>query len=112
MVTDGTLDEDTRRYPRIVAPGNVRATIRDADGHEHEVGVADISAGGAGLVVDGAFGNSDFVNLHMEGVGDIPARVARRFAEGIGIEFQISEKEREAMKDELLAFRKAAAGKF
>ena len=109
-MTDGNSD-DTRRYPRVAVPGSYRATIRGEDGLERDAAVTDISAGGAGLIVDGLFGNSAFVELHMEGVGDFPARVAREFAQGIGIEFQISEKERNAMKDELLAFRKTVAAR-
>ncbi|MBT3304932.1 MAG: PilZ domain-containing protein [Alphaproteobacteria bacterium] len=103
------VSDNARRYPREMVPGNLRATIKDENGHEQEAAVADISVGGAGLVVDGLFGNSAFVELHMDGVGTIPGRVARQFAQGIGVEFDISEKEREAMKEELLAFRKAVS---
>ena len=104
-------DEDIRRYARVAVPGNLHATLKDAKGREQEVAVTDISAGGAGLVVDGQFGNSDFVELHMDGFGNVPSRVKRQFAKGIGVEFEISEKERDAMKEELLAFRKTVAAK-
>lgn len=103
--------DDIRRYDRIAVPGNFQATLKDEKGREREVGVTDISAGGAGLVVDGQFANSEFIELHMDGFGKVPGKVKRQFAEGIGVEFDISEKEREAMKDELLAFRKTVAAK-
>jgi hypothetical protein len=110
MVSDNSGDE-TRRYDRIAVPGNYQATLKDQQGREQKVGVTDISAGGAGLVVDGQFGNSSFVELHMDGFGRVPAKVKRQFAEGIGVEFDLNEKEREAMKEELLAFRKSVAAK-
>ena len=103
--------DDIRRYDRIVVPGNFQATLKDDKGNEQKVDVTDISAGGAGLVVDEQFGNSTFVELHMDGFGKVPAQVKRQFAEGIGVEFDISEKEREAMQEELLAFRKTLAAK-
>ncbi|NQV83288.1 MAG: PilZ domain-containing protein [Rhodospirillales bacterium] len=103
------ISDNTRRYPREMVPRNLRATITDENGQKQEAAISDISAGGAGLVVDGLFGNSAFVELHMDGIGTIPSRVARQFAQGIGVEFEISEKEREAMKDELLAFRKTVS---
>ena len=47
----------------------------------------------------------------MDGFGKVPVKVKRQFAEGIGVEFDINEKEREAMKEELLAFRKSVVAK-
>ncbi|MCH7937494.1 MAG: PilZ domain-containing protein [Proteobacteria bacterium] len=96
---------DQRRYQRMEMPEHVKATITGEDGVEHEVTVKDISAGGAGLIVDGAFENDDFVELHMEGYGKIPARVKREFLEGIGVEFELGEPEKDDMEDELKKFR-------
>ena len=56
--------------------------------------VRDISAGGAGLIVSGTFHNEAFVDLHMEGFGRVSARIARKFVQGIGVEFNLNEKER------------------
>ncbi len=104
---------DHRRHARMNLPKNTRATLKGEDGTMHEVQVQDISAGGAGLMVDGAFENASFVELHMEGLGGIKARVARNFVEGIGIEFDISEPQQKDMEEELRAFRKTVAkGKF
>ena len=62
-------------------------------------------------MVDGQFANNEFIELHMDGFGKVPVKVKRQFAEGIGVEFDINEKEREAMKEELLAFRKSVVAK-
>ncbi len=98
-----------RRHARTELPKNTRAVLRNADGSEQDVDVLDISAGGAGLLVSDTFENDAFVELHMEGLGSIKARVARDFVEGIGVEFDLAEPERKKMEDELLAFRKAVA---
>ena len=98
-----------RRHARKELPKNTRAVLRSADGSEQDVDVLDISAGGAGLLVSDTFENNAFVELHMEGLGKLPARVRRDFVEGIGIEFDLGEKEKKEMEEELLAFRKAVA---
>ena len=98
-----------RRHARMELPKNTRAVLRNADGSEQDVDVLDISAGGAGLLVSDTFENNAFVELHMEGLGSIKARVARDFVEGIGVEFDLTGPERKKMEDELLAFRKAVA---
>ena len=90
-------------------PHNFRAALTGDDGTTHEVGVQDISASGAGLVVDGVFENASFVELHMEGLGNIEAHVARDFAGGIGVEFDLSERHKKEMEAELRAFRKTIA---
>ena len=98
-----------RRHARMELPTNTRAVLRNADGSEQNVDVLDISAGGAGLLVSDTFENDAFVELHMEGMGSIKARVRRDFIEGIGVEFDLTGPERKKMEDELLAFRKAVA---
>lgn len=104
---------DNRRHARMGMPKNTRATLQGPDGSTHDVGVQDISSGGAGLLVDGVFENASFVELHMEGLGSIKAHVARDFAGGIGVEFELSEKERLEKEEEIRAFRKTVAqGKF
>ncbi len=100
---------DQRRYQRTEVPEHVKATIIGEDGVEHDVTVKDLSGGGAGLIVDGSFENDDFVELHMEGYGKIPARVRREFIEGIGVEFELDEPEKNDMDEELKKFRLAVA---
>ena len=100
---------DQRRYQRTEVPEHVKATIIGEDGVEHDVTVKDLSGGGAGLIVDGSFENDDFVELHMEGYGKIPARVRLEFIEGIGVEFELDEPEKNDMDEELKKFRLAVA---
>ena len=47
----------------------------------------------------------------MEGYGKIPARVAREFFAGIGVEFELDEPEKNDMKEELKKFRLSVARK-
>ena len=90
-------------------PEHTKATIIGEDGVEHEVTVKDNSAGGAGLIVDGPFENDAFVELHMNGYGKIPARVTREFVEGIGVEFELGEPEKNGREEELKKFRLTVA---
>ncbi len=96
-----------RRNERLTVEEKLRAVITAEDGTTTEAFVQDISAGGAALVVGPNFFNETFVDLHMEGIGRVNARVARKFQQGIGVEFNINEKERQAMQEELKKFRKA-----
>ena len=98
---------DVRRHPRLLVENEFPATVTDADGNTADAVVRDISAGGAGLIVCGTFHNEAFVDLHMEGFGRVSARVARKFAQGIGVEFNLDERERAELKEELARFRKA-----
>jgi len=99
-----------RRHQRLTVEEKLRAVITKADGTKTEAVVQDISAGGAGLVVGANFHNETFVDLHMEGIGKVNARVARQFAQGIGVEFNVNEKARAEVKKELIKFRRAGGG--
>jgi hypothetical protein len=99
---------DQHRHARTNLPGNFRAALKGEDGTTYEVGVQDISAD-ARLLVDGVFENASFVELHMEGLGRINAHVARDFAGGIGVEFDLSGRHKKEMEAELKAFRKTVA---
>ncbi len=100
---------NNRRHARTELPKNTRAVLKSADGTEQDVDILDISAGGAGLLVSETFENNAFVELHMEGMGSIKARVKRDFVEGIGVEFDLAGADRKKMEEEILAFRKAVA---
>ncbi len=100
---------DQRRHQRLEVREPFKATIIGEDGVEQNATVMDISAGGAGLAVDGPFENNAFVELHMEGYGKIPARVKREFLEGIGVEFELRGPEKNDMEEELKKFRLAVA---
>ena len=100
---------DQHRHARTNLPGTFRAALKGEDGTTYEVGVQNISATGAALLVDGVFENASFVELHMEGLGSINAHVARDFAGGIGVEFDLSGRHKKEMEAELKAFRKTVA---
>ncbi len=102
---------EARRHPRQEVPENVRVTITGEGGEKIEGTVMDISPGGAGLSVNKPIDNNAFVELHMEGMGIVHGRVARNFARGIGVEFDLGERERKDMEEELIEFRKTVARK-
>ncbi len=109
--SDDAPTTDQRRHQRTEIPEHVTATIIGEDGVEHDVTIKDLSGGGAGLIVDGSFENDTFVELHMNGYGKIPARVAREFVEGIGVEFELGVAEKNDMEEELKKFRLSIAQK-
>ena len=63
------------------------------------------------IIGEDSFENDDIVELHVEGYGKIPARVAREFVEGIGVEFELDEPEKNDMEEELKKFRLSVARK-
>jgi hypothetical protein len=107
------LGTEQRRHPRYTVEEKLRAVLTAEDGTTTEAEVRDVSAGGAALLVGTNFYNETFVDLHMEGFGKVNARVARQFREGIGVQFNIGEKDRAAIQEALAQFRKAGGrGKF
>ena len=109
---DEDFPSEQRRHERVELPEGFRATIRGEDGEEREVTVRDISDAGAGLIVDGAFENDSFVELHMEGMGRLHGKVARKFVEGIGVEFDFDDGGgNKEMEEELRKFRISVAQK-
>ena len=109
---DTDTPPEQRRHERVQLPEGFRATIRGEDGEEKEVTVTDLSDSGAGLIVDGMFENDSFVELHMEGMGRIQGKVARKFVEGIGVEFDFGVgRENKEKEEELRKFRLAVAQK-
>jgi len=100
---------DHRRHERLDLPDNTRAVLRNADGVELEVGVNDLSGGGAGLKTETPFDNESFVELHINGMAPISGRVARKFVEGMGVEFDLKDQEKEKMEEEVRKFRLAVA---
>ena len=98
---------NARRHERTSVGGKFRATVTDSTGAKTEAVVLDVSAGGAGLNVQGAFQNDAFVDLHMGTFGTVSGRVARKFVEGIGVEFNMDDAEKKRFNEALIAFRKA-----
>jgi len=106
--SSGTVP-DHRRHERLDLPANTRAILKDANGNELDVGVNDLSGGGAGLHTETPFDNDSFVELHINGMAPISGRVARKFVEGMGVEFDLKDQEKEKMEEEVRKFRLAVA---
>ncbi len=77
-------DRDRRKHERYELKRSVRA---ESAGQEAEGRVRDISASGVALNIDLNLSNNDFVQLHIDTVGDVQGRVARTFEGGIAIAF-------------------------
>lgn len=104
--TSGTVP-DHRRHERLDLPVNTRGILKDANGNQLDVVVNDLSGGGAGLLSETPFDNDSFVELHLNGMAPISGRVARKFVEGMGIEFALKDQEKEKMGEEVRNFRLA-----
>ena len=100
---------DQRRHQRYDLPADTRAIVRDAYGNEHEVGVSDLSGGGAGLLMETPFDNHAFIELHMVGMAPVSGKVRRSYEEGMGVEFDLGDKEKKDMEEEIRKFRLAVA---
>lgn len=105
----GASPPEQRRYKRLDLPADTRAVLKDAGGNELDVGVMDLSGGGAGLSTDVPFENNAFVELHIEGMEPIPGRVARKYDEGMGVEFDLNEPAKKDMEEEIRNFRLTVA---
>ncbi len=77
-------DRDRRKCERYELKKSVRA---ETGGREVEGHVRDISASGVALNIDLNLNNDDFVQLHINNVGDVQGRVTRTFEGGFAVEF-------------------------
>lgn len=98
-----------RRYPRTEISRPFRAAIPDSD-TELKGRTRDVSASGAALVSELNVPNDTFVELHMEGVGDVSARVVRSFEGGFAVAFELDDEERAALEAAIEKFRKESSG--
>ncbi len=89
-----TRDRNRRDHRRYPYGRDVRVV---ADGREHIGHVQDISRGGAALLLNTSIDNNAFVDLHVEGFGRISSQVVRRFDNGVGVEFDLSDDAKAAM---------------
>lgn len=105
-MTDGPtpIDKDQRNYPRYAD----RRRVHGLGGDQFEGETRDISGGGASIYVpqiDSPFANDQFVNLHVEGLGERRARVVREVAgTGYALEFEDDEEEKARIAEELAKF--------
>ncbi len=73
-----------RAHPRYAYGRAARAY---AEGSEIHGTVQDISRGGASLLLNSPLENDAFIQLHVEGVGQVPSKVVRQFEQGVGVQF-------------------------
>ena len=93
-----------RKYQRAEISTPFRAAIAESD-TELKGRTRDVSAGGAALVSGLNLPYDIFVELHMEGVGGVSARVVRSFAGGFAVAFEIDDEERAALEAAIEKFR-------
>jgi len=102
------LTVNARRHARYQLDMPVHAVT---DGGEQRVTVRDISLSGAAIATDKAlFTNDDFVELQVEGHGNISGRVVRQFQGGYAMAFDEDSAEKRELAEEIEKFR-AMAGK-
>ena len=79
-----------RRHPRydVSKPAQVEIPASDL---EFPAELPDISIGGAAIHTDAKLENDQFVNLHVEGMTPVMARVVRTYEGGAALMFQTDE---------------------
>jgi len=98
---------DGRRYTRYPMDTKVRAV---AGAKTFDAQLKDVSASGAAIAVApqemALFENNQFVDLHMEGVGQRRGNIVRSLPGGYALEFDEDEREKERIADELEEFHR------
>lgn len=93
-----------RRYPRYAD----RRMVYGLAGNDFVGETRDVSGGGAAIFVPqptSPFANNEFVDLHIEGLGNRRARVVRELPDaGYALEFEADEPEKARIAAELAAF--------
>ena len=95
--------DEKRRHSRHPYGKPFRAVVGD---EVHEGTVEDISAGGAALLTNANLGNDVFIELHVDGVGELPSRVVRQFDQGVGVLFDTAAAEPAAEEEKPAARKK------
>ena len=75
---------------------------------EVEAELLDISGSGAALRSSVVLDNNTFVELHIEGVGDMEGRVARSYDGGFAIEFEVGGEQRQRLETAIASYTQAA----
>lgn len=63
----------------------------ELDGTQHQGRILNVSAGGAGIMLDVQLPDNTRLAVEIENIGMIPARVVRQLSEGIAVKFELSE---------------------
>ena len=101
--------DDHRAAPRYSVDAPVQGSI---DGHDFAGRLQDISATGAAItgIPDAAFDNNQFVQLHMEGMGQQSGYVRRRIPEGFALQFNDTEHTEERQREVQEMIRRLGPG--
>ncbi|MDP6572239.1 MAG: PilZ domain-containing protein [Rhodospirillales bacterium] len=75
---------------------------------EVEAELLDISGSGAALQSNVLLDNNTFVELHIEGVGNMEGRVARSYEGGFAVKFEVSAEQRGRLKTAIADYTQAA----
>jgi len=91
-------DPDNRAAPRYAVDAPVEGSIGETPFSGH---LKDISATGAAIVTSGnvGFENDQFVQLHMQGMGDKSGTIRRRIPEGFALQFDSDEDEEKRKRE-------------
>ena len=96
MRISGTREQ--RLDPRFRSRAKARVV---SAGHTHDATLKDVSVGGAALSGPVNLDNDLFVQLHIEGLGRVPAHVVRSFHDGLAVKFHVDEEEKESFGETL-----------
>ena len=85
-----------------------RPTRAKTAAREVEAEVLDISRSGAALQSSVVLDNNAFVELHIEGVGDMEGRVARSYDGGFAVKFEDSADQRIRLETAIASYTQSA----
>jgi len=92
--------DDRYAYPK-------RAKARTGD-REAEGRVKDISVSGVALLIQTSVENGQFVELHIEGVGQVSGHVARVYEDGLAVQFDADAEKRRRIGKTIAKYNRLA----
>jgi PilZ domain-containing protein len=91
-------DDNRRKHRRVLVSQPTRVEL---DGQEHKGRILNVSAGGAGIMLDVQLKDNSRVAVEIESVGMIPAKVVRQLNEGVAVKFELSEEKEQHFVDQI-----------
>ena len=85
-----------------------RPTRAKAAKVEVEAELLDISGSGAALQSSVVLDNDTFVELHIEGVGNMEGRVARSYDGGFAVKFEVGAEQRQRLETAIASYTQSA----
>ena len=93
----------THRDPRFAFKGEKSAQMEAEDGSLVEAVVRDISVTGVALNVETPYDNGAFVQVHIEGFGQVKGSVVRAYEGGVAVQFETRQDEAAFVPTDLTA---------